>query len=188
MAQPPAGSSPNPAQEEVLYAGVMQHSASAGGYLKWFLACVAGGLAAWGLVQIRFFADLGLPLWVLSLVGVPGMVWVFLRHVTTRFKITRRRVESEHGVFSKQVDSLELWRVLDVRYHQSLFDRILGNAKITLIGTDQTDPQLVLYGAPNHRRLFEALRDAVQDARQTNRPMELVGEEGLVEHGEVLHS
>ncbi len=51
--------------------------------------------------------------------------------------------------------------------------RFFDNAKITLIGTDQTDPSLVLYGLPGHRALFEKLRDAVQFARASNRPMEL---------------
>src|SRR5690606_28546121 len=119
---------------------------------------------------------------LLGLVGLPGLCWTFLRHITTRFKITLRRVELEHGVLSKDVDSLELWRVLDVRYKQSLLDRILGNAKVILIGTDKTHPELVLYGLPRHRQLFEQIREAVQAARHTSRPMELVGQEGAFEH------
>jgi hypothetical protein len=181
QAHQPAGANANPGAEEFLYVGTMRHSASFGGYLKWFLVTVAGGAGAWGLGQIEFFANLGLPLWVLGFIGVPGMFWTFLRHITTKFKVSRRRVEYERGVLAKDVDSLELWRVLDVRYKQNLIDRMLGNARIILIGTDQTDPELELYGLPNHRQLFEALRDAVQAARHTNRPMELVGQDGAFE-------
>jgi hypothetical protein len=48
-----------------------------------------------------------------------------------------------------------------------------------LIGTDQTDKELRLHGLPDHRVLFEKLRDAVQLARHTSRPMEVVpGHEG----------
>jgi hypothetical protein len=36
------------------------------------------------------------------------------------------------------LDHLELWRVLDVRYERNLIDQIFDNAKIILIGTDQT--------------------------------------------------
>jgi uncharacterized membrane protein YdbT with pleckstrin-like domain len=115
-----------------------------------------------------------------GLVGLPGLLWQWLVHRGRKYKVSRRRVETERGVFSKAVDSLELWRVLDVRYEQSLLDRMLGNAKITLIGTDQTDGSLVLHGLPDHRRMFEQLRDAVQVTRHTNRPMELVpGQEGM---------
>jgi hypothetical protein len=181
QAHPPSGSAASPAGEEILYQGLMRHVASLGGYLEWGLASIAGGFAAWGLAQIEAVANLGLPLWILGLVGIPGLAWTFLRHITTRFKLSSRRVEYERGVFAKEVDSLELWRVLDVRYRQTFVDRILGNATIILIGTDKTDPELALYGLPDHRALFEKLRDAVQAARHTSRPMEVVGQDGAFE-------
>ena len=112
-------------------------------------------------------------MWLLALIGTPMLLWAYLQHITTRYKISRRRVEFQKGVITRRLDSLELWRVLDVRYEQSVLDRIFDNAKITLIGTDQTHPSLLLYGLPNHRHLFERLREAVQFARSSNRPMEL---------------
>jgi membrane protein YdbS with pleckstrin-like domain len=166
--------------QEVFYEGVCNHTASLGGYLEWALVSIAGGGAAYGLAHVEFFATW--PLWVLALVGLPGMAWTLLKHLTTRYKLSSQRVEFERGVLSKTVDSLELWRVLDVRYKQTLLDRILGNATITLIGTDRTDPELVMHGLPGHRALFEKLRDAVQVARRSGRPMELVGgQEGSFE-------
>jgi uncharacterized membrane protein YdbT with pleckstrin-like domain len=172
-AQAPAGSVAQPGSEELLYHGPARHGALAWDYLKWVLVGIAGGGIAFGLRQIEFFATW--PLWPLSLIGIPGLIWTFFKHATTRYKITLRRIEIEHGVLSKTVDSLELWRVLDVRYNQSLFDRILGVARITVMSTDQSSPELALYGLPNARALFERLRDAVQLARHSNRPMELVG-------------
>jgi uncharacterized membrane protein YdbT with pleckstrin-like domain len=180
-AQPPAGSSAQPGHDELIYEGIARHTASAWGYIKWTLASIAGGFGAYllGLIGDPFTSW---PLWILSFVGIPGLVWTFLRHITTKYKITLRRVEFEHGVIAKNVDSLELWRVLDVRYSAGVLDRMLGNATITLIGTDKTDPELHLYGLPNARQLFERLRDAVQAARHTSRPMELVGQDGALEH------
>ena len=180
QAQPPAGSAGRTAGDEILYEGIARHTASIGGYLKWFLASVAGGVGAYFLGKIDFFSTW--PLWVLGFVGFPGLLWTFLRHITTRYKIDYRRVEFERGVIAKDVDSLELWRVLDVRFSAGLIDRIFGNATITLIGTDQTDPEMELYGLPNARKLFERLRDAVQAARHTSRPMELVGQDGAMEN------
>jgi hypothetical protein len=166
--------------QETLYEGVCRHTASFGGYAKWAFVSIAGGAVAYGLAHIELFSTW--PLWVLGLVGLPGIAWTVLQHLTTRYKVTTQRVEFERGVLSKTVDSLELWRVLDVRYKQTVFDRILGNATIILIGTDQTDPEMRMHGLPNHRQLFEKLRDAVQVARRSGRPMELVGgQEGFVE-------
>jgi membrane protein YdbS with pleckstrin-like domain len=180
VAQAPQGSTGQPGSGEVLFEGIAKHSASMAGYLKWSFACVAAGALAIFLNSM----DWGIPGWflgILWLVGVPGLLWTYLNHITNKYKITRRRVETEKGIIAKKVDSLELWRVLDVQYEQGLIDRIFGIAKIKLIGTDQSDPVLTLHGIPDHRKLFEILRDAVQDARHTNRPMELVpgAEHGL---------
>lgn len=170
-AQPPAGSSPTQAIDEVYFEGIAKHSANIGAYLMWVGVCVLGGAIAYGLLQLDALRDK--PLWLLALVGTPMLLWSYLQHISTRYKVSRRRVEFQKGVITRRLDSLELWRVLDVRYEQSIVDRIFDNARITLIGTDQTHPSLVLHGLPGHRALFEKLREAVQFARATNRPMEL---------------
>lgn len=167
------------AADEVLYVGSARHSVRLGTYLSWFGVCVVGGVAAWGLGQWETAAPY--PRWVLIFLGVPGLAWTYLVHVTTKFKVTTRRVEIERGVLAKELSTLELWRVLDVGFRQSVLDRMLGNARISLIGTDQTDPELVLHGMPAPRALFERIRDAVQDARRAGRPMEMVGGEGFTE-------
>jgi hypothetical protein len=176
QAQPPAGSSPQPVTDEILFEGIAKHSANIGTYLMWVCVCIAGGAIGWGLLQIDALKDY--PLWVLSLVGVPPLLWSYLVHIKHKYKVTRRRVETESGVLSTRLDTLELWRVLDVRYERNLIDQIFDNAKIILIGTDQTHATLVLHGMPDHRQLFERLRDAVQFARHSNRPMELAPHHG----------
>jgi uncharacterized membrane protein YdbT with pleckstrin-like domain len=172
-------SSQSPNQSEVLYQGVAKHSVSIPAYTKWVLVSVFLGTVGYFAAKIEFFSTW--PLWVLGLLGLPGMFVVFLRHLTTKFKITLRRVETERGIISKEVNSLELWRVLDVKYGQSLFDRLTGNGRVILESTDKSDPRLELHGLPNHRQVFEQLREAVQSARQTGRPMELVGQGGHVD-------
>lgn len=169
MAQPGSG--------EKLFEGIASHSASVLRYGKWALVSIVAGAIAIGINAM----DWGLPGWALALLwlaGVPGLLWTYLTVISTKYKVSLRRIETEEGVLAKKVETLELWRVLDVEYSQSLLDRILKNGRIKLISTDQTNPQLLLHGLPNHRQLFEQLRDAVQAARQTNRPMELVGGAG----------
>jgi len=178
QARQPQGSTAGP-QSEVIYEGVAKHSVSIPGYTKWLLVSVAGGVGGYFLAKIQFFSSW--PLWVLGLVGLPGMLAVFLEHLTTKYKITLRRVETERGIITKKVESLELWRVLDVRYTQSIFDRITGNGRVVLESTDKSDPRLDLHGIPEHRKVFEQLREAVQAARHTSRPMELVGTDGAAE-------
>jgi len=178
QARPPVGSTAGP-QSDVLFEGAAKHSVSIPGYTKWALVSIAGVVAGVFLGKIQFFSTW--PLWLLGLAGLPGMLVVFLQHVTTRYKISLRRVETERGIITKRVESLELWRVLDVRYSQSIFDRLTGNGRVTLESTDKSDPKLELHGLPEHRKVFEQLREAVQAARHTSRPMELVGSDGHAE-------
>jgi uncharacterized membrane protein YdbT with pleckstrin-like domain len=178
QARPTVGPTVGPTSE-LIYEGVAKHSVSLPGYIKWILVSVAGTVLGVLLMRIDFFS--AWPLWLLGLVGLPGMLVVFLKHVTTRFKLTLRRVETEKGIVTKRVESLELWRVLDVRYTQSIFDRLTGNGRVVLESTDKSDPRLELHGLPNHRQAFEQLREAVQAARHTGRPMELVGTDGHAE-------
>jgi len=173
QAQPPVGSVPQPGADDVLYQGIAKHSANIGTYLMWTMVCVLGGVFGYFLMKIQALSTY--PLWVLALVGVPMLLWAYLVHIKSKFRITRRRVEVERGVLTTKLDTLELWRVLDIRYERNILDQMFDNAKIILVGTDQTDPELLLYGMPNHRQLFEKLRDAVQFARHSNKPMELAG-------------
>jgi hypothetical protein len=182
VAQAPHGSIAQPGSGVVLYEGIARHSSRLAGYLKWSAVSVGAGALAIAVNQM----DWGVPGWMLGLgwlAGIPGIAWTYLVNTSSKYKVTGRRVETEHGVLAKKVDTLELWRVLDVEYTQSLVDRLFNNGRIKLISTDQTNPELILHGLPNHRQLFEQLRDAVQDARQTNRPMELVPGAHLSEDG-----
>jgi membrane protein YdbS with pleckstrin-like domain len=167
---------PQGGQNQILYQGIAGHAANVGAYIKWVFISILGGAAAFGILKVEALSKIPFInlVWLLTLVGVVGLLYSYLRFVNEKYKITLQRVETEKGIIARDVDSLELWRVLDVDYKQGVMERILGIATITLTGTDQSDPVMKLRGLPNHRQLFERLRDAVQAARQRGRPMELV--------------
>ncbi len=79
----------------------------------------------------------------------------------TRFRITNYRIDVEQGVLSKRIDTLELWHIDDLKFRQSLTDRILGVGDITVISDDDTTPELVLAALPHPRSLFEQLKQHV---------------------------
>lgn len=83
------------------------------------------------------------------------------------FRVTTTNIEFEYGVLTKRIDVLELWRCRDVRYKQSLFDRILSIAHIEIFTADVTTPQLELEGLPASRELFENIRDSIEIQRQS---------------------
>jgi membrane protein YdbS with pleckstrin-like domain len=88
---------------------------------------------------------------------------------STRYRLSNRSVEHEVGVFSKKIDVLELWRIKDLRYRQSLLDRMLGIAHIDIYTKDVTTPQFEIVGIPEARQVFEQLRDNIEIQRQSKR-------------------
>ncbi len=98
-----------------------------------------------------------------------GLVWILVlqtKRRSSRYKITDRTIDYESGVFSKRIETLQLWRVQDMDLSQSLLERILGIARIRVFTKDLTDPELVLRGLPASRELFDKLKDAAELARQ----------------------
>ena len=86
-----------------------------------------------------------------------------------RIRITTHNIEREYGVLSKRIDVLELWRCRDVRYRQSLGDRLLRIAHLELYTSDVATPHLVIVGIPSSRELFERIRDAIESERRRSR-------------------
>jgi uncharacterized membrane protein YdbT with pleckstrin-like domain len=98
-----------------------------------------------------------------------GLIWLLVLHLrkkSSHYKISDRTIDYESGVFSKKIETLQLWRVQDIDFSQSFFERLLGVARIHVVTKDVTDPSLVLKGLPASREVFDKLKDAADIARQ----------------------
>jgi uncharacterized membrane protein YdbT with pleckstrin-like domain len=106
--------------------------------------------------------------WVLLpvLVGAFFLVPVWIRTRSTRWRLTSRRIETERGLLSKRVDTLELWRIRDVEFRQSLIDRWAGISSLLITAQDSVSPVLEVRGAPGDRAVYDRLMSAVMLARQ----------------------
>jgi len=85
---------------------------------------------------------------------------------SVKFRVSNTAIEHERGLLSKRIDVIQLWRVKDVSYRQTLTDRVLGIAHIMVLASDATTPSLEIVGLPASRQLFENLRDAIEIQRQ----------------------
>lgn len=83
-----------------------------------------------------------------------------------KFRVTTSNIETERGILSKKIDVLELWRCRDVRYKQTIVDRVLGIAHIEVFTSDVTTPHIEITGLPASRQLFEQIRDSIELQRQ----------------------
>jgi membrane protein YdbS with pleckstrin-like domain len=161
-------SPPTKAERKMIYDGAPSWRAYLGYY-------VLGGLGAI-LVPVIFNA-IGRGVGVSSstrvlLILIPlaaAAIFFFGLHLhrkSLRFRVTTTNIETEYGIMSKKIDVIELWRCRDVRYRQSLIDRLLGIAHIDIISTDPSTPNLEIVGMPASRQLFEQLRDSIELQRQ----------------------
>ena len=104
------------------------------------------------------------PWWAILACVVAGFILICIPFVwakTVRYRIGNYRIDFERGIFSKAIDTLELWHVDDLKFHQSFIARLLGVGTIVVLSDDQTTPQLALRGLPNPRSLFDPLRQRV---------------------------
>jgi membrane protein YdbS with pleckstrin-like domain len=143
--------------EEIYFQGSPCMRAEAG---KFTVAAIIG-LAF--IVLPLIFRD-RLPGWAIAVsivIGLIAFIAPVLAQKTIRYRISNYRIDYERGVLSKNIDTLELWHVEDIQFHQSLMDRLAGVGTITVISHDDTTPKLQLHGLPRPRELFDALKQRV---------------------------
>ena len=105
------------------------------------------------------------PLWWITLacvvIGLILLVAPIVWARTIRYRISNYRIDYERGLLGKQIDTMELWHVDDIKFQQSFIDRLLGVGTITIFSDDQTTPSLPLRGLPKPRDIFDALKARV---------------------------
>jgi membrane protein YdbS with pleckstrin-like domain len=154
-------------QQRVLYEGSPS-------WLAWFwsyagsFAIVLGGIA---LAIVLFLKVKSTPIAPAlgALVAVGGVAWYFVvtfRRKSMHIRITNQTIDIERGLFSRTISTLQLWRVRDVDFSQSIFERICGISRIQILSHDAETPQLLLRGLPGSKQLFLDLRDAIALSRQ----------------------
>ena len=93
--------------------------------------------------------------------GLAAVCYPPFRALTMRYRVTNYRIDFERGLISKDIDTLELWHVEDLSYHQTVMDRLLGLGTIIVNSHDPTTPILVMHGLPHSRHLFDQLKQRI---------------------------
>jgi uncharacterized membrane protein YdbT with pleckstrin-like domain len=148
--------------EEVYFEGSPLLRGALGKNMLWFLLGLI--LIAAAVAIPVMFRQSKFPWWAdlaLAIVGIIFLLVPVIRTKTVRYRVTNYRIDYERGLLSKNIDTLELWHVEDIRFHQSLFDRMLGVGDVTVISRDDTMPQLDMKAIPNPRPLYEQLKQRV---------------------------
>jgi membrane protein YdbS with pleckstrin-like domain len=174
--QQPTDVRPTGDTEEIYYQGTPRLRGELGMVALWWipgLLLLAGSI--WWLItpwenSPRWYALIGLAVGLLC-IWIPIIVNKFVR-----YRVSNYRIDVERGLLSRTIDTLELWHVEDIKFHQSLMDRILGVGTITIYSNDATNPQLPLRSLPNPRATFESIKQRVIAVKRQRGVLKLDGD------------
>jgi hypothetical protein len=79
---------------------------------------------------------------------------------SVRYEICADRIEWVRGIFSRKIDNLDMFRVVDVRLHRSLPDCILGIGTLTLMTKDPSDPTFEFEKISRPRQVYDFIKTA----------------------------
>lgn len=109
----------------------------------------------------------------LLLVLLTAGLWaiaLFVRSRSVRYTLTSQRIVVERGFFSKRMEQVDLYRVVDYVVDRPFSQRLLGTGNLVLEASDRTTPEIRIQGVKaDVNALYEKLRYATeQEKRRRN--------------------
>ncbi len=94
--------------------------------------------------------------------------YAFYRYLKTanhRYILTDQRLVEETGIFVKNVESVELYRVKDLSVSGSLAQTVFGRGRVIVQSTDTTSPTLLINAVPDPIAVSHLVRETVERCR-----------------------
>ena len=83
---------------------------------------------------------------------------------TIHYEVSTDRIEFARGIFSRQIDNLDMFRVVDIKLHRSLLDCLVGIGTVTLVTKDDTDPMFEFEKVARPKALYDIIKKASLEA------------------------
>lgn len=145
-----------------------------------FAVCgVGAGLltAACALFLVHMTGSVGRILLLICLLAAAGFagvaLWRFLLLRSRVYELTNERIHVGHGLLSRQIDDLELYRVKDITVIQPFLLRLFGRGNVILQTSDRTTPSLIIEAVTRPTELRDLIRKHVEACRDSKRVGEL---------------
>jgi len=100
-----------------------------------------------------------------------GLLTAWLTSLSNKLTISNRRVTLIKGLISQKEESIDFYRVQDSNFEQSIFARILGVGKITLLSDDSTAP-IFSFAIVDPKTLNPKIRDLIREERKIMRTLQ----------------
>lgn len=86
--------------------------------------------------------------------------------ISLHYTITDERIRITSGVLGKARENIELVRIQDIDYKQTMSERMINIGDISVLSHDRSDPRVVLKNVKDPEAVYEILRRAVLHARK----------------------
>lgn len=104
------------------------------------------------------------------------LIFLVLRYVmlvNVKWLVEEETLCRIKGIFSKQTDYIEMYRITDYKENQSFLQRIMGVKTVTVYSTDRSDEVTDIPGVPADMNLIGIIRDNVEKCRKKKRIYEI---------------
>ena len=103
-----------------------------------------------------------------------ALLFYWLRSLGTSYRVTTKRIIIEHGVFSKRLEQVDLYRIKDYVVERPFLQRLVGTGNLVVHTLDQTNPTVEIRGVKaDVTVLYEQVR-AAAEAERMRRGVRLV--------------
>lgn len=86
--------------------------------------------------------------------------FIYLKRI--RYRIGAEQLVSEHGIFRRKVDYMELYRIVDFTEHQSLLQQLCGLKTVSIFSMDRNTSRLDLTGIRRKDDIVALVRERVE--------------------------
>lgn len=109
--------------------------------------------------------SIGALLLTILTIGLAGLYYL-MRAQGVSYKVTTKRVMVEHGILSKRLEQVDVYRIKDFVVERPFGQRLLGTGNIVLLTMDPTTTTVILKDLKTDVvTLYEKLRAAAETER-----------------------
>lgn len=112
----------------------------------------------------------GLTVVLACLASLLARLWYLTSVVWT---ITDTQIKYTRGIISRNVDYMELYRVIDYQEKQNMIQQIMGIKDIIIVSGDKSHPMLRMYGIKNNLDIIGYINEKVEQTKKERKIYEI---------------
>ncbi len=150
------------ADEEKVIANLRPHALNYPGHLAYLTLVVVFGLA----LVVIWAEQRGIVFLLTLMLFAIGFISFWLHRLTTRYRVTTRRVVERHGIISRQEVEIEIRDIRMLSVNQSVFQRVFGLGTLLIATAAEAGVEIAFKGIADPAGLKEKIAIERQEARE----------------------